>query len=56
MGVHQAGITTPMQDSLYFASFDLAATSRQDVVALLQAWTAAAARLTAGLPAWTRPG
>ena len=50
-GARQAGITTPMQDSLYFASFDLAATSRQDVVALLQTWTAAAARLTAGLPA-----
>jgi deferrochelatase/peroxidase EfeB len=50
-GPHQAGITTPMQDSLYFASFDLNATKRQDVVGLLQAWTQAAARLTAGLPA-----
>jgi deferrochelatase/peroxidase EfeB len=50
-GTHQAGITTPMQDSLYFASFDVTATKRQDVVALLQAWTQAAARLTAGLPA-----
>jgi len=50
-GPHQAGITTPMQDSLYFASLDVTATKRQDVVALLQAWTQAAARLTAGLPA-----
>jgi deferrochelatase/peroxidase EfeB len=50
-GPHQAGITTPMQDALYFASFDLAATKRQEVIGLLQAWTQAAARLTAGLPA-----
>jgi len=50
-GAHQAGITTPMQESLYFAAFDLAATKREDVVALLQNWTRAAARLTAGLPA-----
>jgi deferrochelatase/peroxidase EfeB len=50
-GPHQAGITTPMQDALYFASFDLTATRRQDVVGLLRAWTQAAARLTSGLPA-----
>jgi deferrochelatase/peroxidase EfeB len=50
-GAHQAGITTPMQDALYFASFDLAATKREDLVGLLRAWTQAAARLTAGLPA-----
>jgi deferrochelatase/peroxidase EfeB len=50
-GPHQGGITTPMQEALYFASFDLAATNRADVVALLQNWTKAAARLTAGLPA-----
>jgi deferrochelatase/peroxidase EfeB len=50
-GTHQAGITTPMQESLYFASFDLNAAKRQDVVGLLRAWTEAAARLTSGLPA-----
>jgi deferrochelatase/peroxidase EfeB len=50
-GAHQAGITSPMQDSLYFASFDLAAGKREDVVALLRTWTNAAALLTAGLPA-----
>jgi len=49
-GPHQAGITTPMQDNLYFASFDLAAASRENVVALLRSWTDAASRLTAGLP------
>jgi deferrochelatase/peroxidase EfeB len=50
-GPHQAGITTPMQDSLYFASFDVSAAKRQDVVDLLRAWTQAAARLTVGLTA-----
>jgi deferrochelatase/peroxidase EfeB len=50
-GVHQAGITSPMQDALYFAAFDLAATKREEVILLLQNWTNAAARLTAGLPA-----
>ncbi len=50
-GVRQAGITTDMQDSLYFASFDLITEQRADVVALLQRWTDAAARMTAGLPA-----
>jgi deferrochelatase/peroxidase EfeB len=40
-----------MQESLYFASFDLNAAKRQDVVGLLRAWTEAAARLTSGLPA-----
>nr|WP_221246595.1 Dyp-type peroxidase [Acidocella aromatica] len=49
-GAHQAGITTPMQDQLYFASFDLVATKREDVVALLKSWTDASARLTAGQP------
>jgi deferrochelatase/peroxidase EfeB len=50
-GAHQAGITTPMQEALYFAAFDVTASKRDDVAALLQAWTQAAARLTAGLPA-----
>ncbi len=50
-GTYQGGITTPMQSSLYFASFDLAATKRSDLIAMLAAWTAASARLTAGLPA-----
>ncbi len=47
-GPHQGGIATPVQRHTYFAAFDLTATSRDDVVKLLQAWTAAAARLTAG--------
>ncbi|MFJ6653976.1 iron uptake transporter deferrochelatase/peroxidase subunit [Microbacterium sp. NPDC091313] len=49
-GEHQAGITTPVQDHLHFASFDMMAyTTRDDVVSLLQDWTYAAARMTQGL-------
>jgi deferrochelatase/peroxidase EfeB len=50
-GEHQGGIVTPLQRNTYFAAFDLIATERDDVIKLLQAWTAAAARLTAGQPA-----
>jgi deferrochelatase/peroxidase EfeB len=50
-GPHQAGITTPQQGNLQFAVFDLTTASRDDLIALLRAWTLAAARLTAGLPA-----
>ena len=50
-GVYQGGITTPMQSATYFAAFDLATDKRNDVITLLQNWTKAAARLTAGLPA-----
>jgi len=50
-GPHQAGITTPMQDSLYFAAFDVVAEDRAALISLLQSWTRAAARMTAGLPA-----
>ncbi len=50
-GPRQAGITTPQQRNLQFAVFDLATASRSDLVALMRAWTLAAARLTAGLPA-----
>ncbi|GAA1947690.1 iron uptake transporter deferrochelatase/peroxidase subunit [Microbacterium deminutum] len=49
-GAHQAGITTPVQDRLHFASFDMMArTDRHDLISLLQDWTYAAARLTQGL-------
>jgi deferrochelatase/peroxidase EfeB len=49
-GVHQAGIVTPAQEHTYFAAFDLNSEKRDDVVALLKTWTAAAARMTAGQP------
>lgn len=50
-GEHQAGILTLAQDRLHFATWDLTTSSREDVVALLRAWTQAAARMTQGLPA-----
>ena len=50
-GTYQGGITTPMQENTYFAAFDILAGDRKDVVALLQNWTLAAARLTQGLAA-----
>lgn len=51
-GIHQAGITTAVQDHLHFASFDMMArTDRDDLVTLLQDWSYAAARMTQGLDA-----
>jgi deferrochelatase/peroxidase EfeB len=47
-GPHQAGIVTPVQDRLHFAAFDVTTTKRDDLIALLKEWTAAAALLTAG--------
>jgi deferrochelatase/peroxidase EfeB len=49
-GAHQAGIVTPAQDRIVFGSFDVVTASRSDLEELLRDWTAAAARLTAGLP------
>jgi deferrochelatase/peroxidase EfeB len=53
-GPHQAGIVTPAQDRLHFVALDVTTTDRARVRALLQKWTAAAERLTAG--AETAPG
>src|SRR4051794_15445976 len=50
-GPHQAGIATAAQDRLHFAAFDVISGSRSDLRALLQAWTLAAASMTAGEPA-----
>jgi deferrochelatase/peroxidase EfeB len=50
-GTHQAGIVTPAQDRMYTAAFDVTTTDRDALVALLQAWTTMAARLTQGLSA-----
>jgi deferrochelatase/peroxidase EfeB len=47
-GEHQAGIATPAQDRLHFAAFDVTTDSRDDLVALLKAWTAAAEQMTRG--------
>src|SRR3954453_5672725 len=47
-GLHQAGITTPQQDRLHFVAFDVITDDRDVLVRLLQDWTAAARRMTAG--------
>ncbi len=49
-GDHQAGIFTPAQDRLHFAAFDVTTDNRAALIALLQRWTDAAARLTQGEP------
>lgn len=49
-GEHQAGITTPVQDHLHFASFDMMPrTDRDDLISLLQDWSYAASRMVQGL-------
>jgi deferrochelatase/peroxidase EfeB len=55
-GEHQAGILTPQQDRVVFASFDLTTTSRAELRDLLRAWTDAGARMTAGDPVGTVAG
>ena len=50
-GEHQAGIVTPAQDRLHFAAFDVTTDDREALVRLLQEWTEAAERMTAGDPA-----
>lgn len=49
-GEHQAGIATPQQDRLHFASFDLTVSKAEEVRELMHAWSEAAARMCAGLP------
>jgi deferrochelatase/peroxidase EfeB len=50
-GRHQAGIVTPPQERLFFASFDLLTDDRVALRALLRGWSQAAPLLTAGRPA-----
>ncbi|WP_200938958.1 iron uptake transporter deferrochelatase/peroxidase subunit [Modestobacter sp. Leaf380] len=47
-GAHQAGIVTPAQDRLHFVAFDVLTDDRDALVEVLQAWTAAARRMTQG--------
>jgi deferrochelatase/peroxidase EfeB len=48
-GPRQAGVATAAQDHLVFAAFDMRSDAADDLRALLEQWTAAAARLTVGL-------
>ncbi|MGL5857202.1 MAG: iron uptake transporter deferrochelatase/peroxidase subunit [Angustibacter sp.] len=50
-GPHQAGITTPAQDRLHFAAFDVTTDDPRALRQLLQDWTVAARRMAAGLDA-----
>jgi deferrochelatase/peroxidase EfeB len=47
-GDHQAGVATPTQEWLCFAVFDLTSVAADDLRGVLEQWTTAAARLTAG--------
>ena len=50
-GRHQAGISTPAQDRLHFAAFDVEEGLRaDDLRGLLREWSRAAERMTAGRP------
>ncbi|HST26091.1 MAG TPA: Dyp-type peroxidase [Gaiellaceae bacterium] len=57
-GEHQAGITTPQQSNIVFASFRSLAPTATDLAVLLSAWTNAAGDLTRGigLPGTSAPG
>ncbi|KZE40668.1 peroxidase [Microbacterium sp. T32] len=49
-GIHQPGITTPVQEHLHFAAYDMMArTTREDLASLLSDWTYAATRMMQGL-------
>jgi deferrochelatase/peroxidase EfeB len=48
-GGNQAGITTDVQDRLAFASFDVTATRREDLVDVIKTWTAAAEAMSRGV-------
>ncbi len=47
-GAHQGGIQTKQQANTVFAAFDVTSGDVKDLVRVLQAWTLASARLTAG--------
>ena len=49
-GPTQQGVTTPMQDTLHFASLDMTTDSREALIAMLKSWTLAAAAMTQGQP------
>ena len=56
LGPHQAGVTTPPQERLMFAAFDLTLTTAAELRDLLRAWTPAAALMTAGRPVGSPAG
>jgi deferrochelatase/peroxidase EfeB len=53
-GRYQSGIATPIQRNTYFMAFDVTTSDRARLIALLKAWTNAAAEMMQG-PAKTEP-
>ncbi len=47
-GAHQAGVTTPAQTSMVFATFDVTADTPGQLAKMLAGWSRAASRLTQG--------
>ncbi|OMG20059.1 iron uptake transporter deferrochelatase/peroxidase subunit [Actinomyces naeslundii] len=47
-GDHQAGITTPAQDNMFTAAFDVSTTDVEELKTLLSDWAVAAEQMTAG--------
>lgn len=47
-GEHQSGISTEVQDRMYFAALNLKTTDRDEIQSLFKEWSAAAAKLQAG--------
>ena len=47
-GIHQSGVTTPAQNSMVFATFDVTADTAGQLAQLLTGWSRAAGRLTQG--------
>jgi deferrochelatase/peroxidase EfeB len=50
-GEHQAGIVTPAQDRLHFVALDVVTKDRDELARMLEAWTRASERMTAGAEA-----
>ncbi|MEY4397811.1 MAG: hypothetical protein RLZ53_387 [Actinomycetota bacterium] len=49
-GAHQSGITTPAQDRMHFAAFEMNVdATRTDLISLMRDWSAAAERMMDGL-------
>ena len=47
-GDHQAGITTPAQDNMFTAAFDVSTTDVEELKTLLSDWAVAAEQMTSG--------
>lgn len=47
-GEHQAGITTPAQDNMFTAAFDVSTTDVEELKTLLSDWAVAAEQMTSG--------